>query len=51
MKWLRIIAKNGKNYALTEKKLDLAPGVNFINVLHTTFTLVDPKSVKNTVKS
>ncbi len=28
-----------------------ATGVNFINVLITTFTLVDPKSVKNTVKS
>jgi hypothetical protein len=27
------------------------PGVNFINILCTTFTLVDAKSVKNTVKS
>ncbi len=27
------------------------PGVNFINVLRTAFALVDPKSVKNTVKS
>jgi len=35
-----------KNYALTEKKLDLAPGVNFINILRTTFTFVDPKSLK-----
>jgi len=26
-------------------------GLNFINVLRTAFTLVDPKSVKNTVKS
>ncbi len=26
-------------------------GVNFINVLHTAFTLVDPKSIKHTVKS
>jgi len=26
-------------------------GVNFINVLREAFTLVDPKSVKNTVKS
>jgi len=26
-------------------------GVNFINVIRTAFTLVDPKSVKNTVKS
>ncbi len=26
-------------------------GVNFINVLYTAFTLVDPESVKNTVKS
>ncbi len=25
--------------------------VNFINVLRTAFTLVDPESVKNTVKS
>jgi len=24
----------------------LTPGLNFINVLHTAFTLVDPKSVK-----
>jgi len=29
----------------------LTPGVNFINVLRTVFTLVDPESVKNTVKS
>jgi len=29
----------------------LTSGVNFINVLHTAFTLVDPISVKNTVKS
>jgi len=29
----------------------LIPGVNFINILRTAFTLVDPKSVKNTVKS
>ncbi len=28
-----------------------APGLNFINVLHIAFTLVDPKSIKNTVKS
>jgi hypothetical protein len=27
------------------------PGVNFINVLCTAFALVDPESVKNTVKS
>jgi len=27
------------------------PGVNFINILCTAFTLVDPKRVKNTVKS
>jgi len=26
-------------------------GVNFINVLHTAFALIDPESVKNTVKS
>jgi len=26
-------------------------GVNFINVLPSAFTLVDPESVKNTVKS
>jgi len=26
-------------------------GVNFTNVLHEAFTLVDPESVKNTVKS
>jgi len=26
-------------------------GVNFINILRTAFTLVDPKSIKNTVKS
>ncbi len=28
-----------------------SPCVNFINVLRTAFALVDPKSVKNTVKS
>jgi len=27
------------------------PGVTFINVLHSALTLVDPESVKNTVKS
>jgi len=31
--------------------MKLTPGLNFINVLRTAFTLVDPKSVKNTVKS
>ncbi len=31
--------------------MKLTPGFNFINVLRTAFTLVDPKSVKNTVKS
>jgi len=29
----------------------MPPGVNFINVSSTAFALVDPKSVKNTVKS
>jgi len=29
----------------------ISPGLNFINVLRTAFTLVDPKSVKNTVMS
>jgi len=29
----------------------LLVGVNFINVLHSAFTLVDPEIVKNTVKS
>ncbi len=29
----------------------MTPGLNFINVLHTAFILVNPKSVKNTVKS
>ncbi len=28
-----------------------SPGVNFTNILRAAFTLVDPKSVKNTVKS
>jgi hypothetical protein len=27
------------------------PGLNFINILRTAVTLVDPESVKNTVKS
>ncbi len=31
--------------------MNLTPGVNFINVLRTTFVLVVPESVKNTVKS
>jgi len=29
----------------------MSAGVNFINILGTAFALVDPKSVKNTVKS
>jgi hypothetical protein len=33
-----------KNFARTS-------GVNFTNILRTAFALVDPKSVKNTVKS
>ncbi len=36
--------EHGENQSLT-------PGVNFINVLHTAFALVDSKSIKNTVKS
>jgi len=31
--------------------MELTTGVNFTNVLRTAFALVDPKSVKNTVKS
>ena len=31
--------------------MKLTPGLNFINILRTAFTLVDPKSVKNTLKS
>jgi len=27
------------------------PGANFTNILHKTFTLIDPKSIKNTFKS
>jgi len=38
---IRIVLQEGKGQ--TE-------GVNFINVLCTAFALVDPKSVKNTVK-
>jgi len=34
-----------------EMLMKLTPGVNFTNVLHKAFTLVDPKSVKNAVKS
>ncbi len=37
------MAENGASYSPS--------GVNFINVLYTAFTLVDPESVKNTVKS
>ncbi len=29
----------------------MTTGVNFINILCTAFALVDPKSIKNTVKS
>jgi hypothetical protein len=35
--------------AVCRMLMNLSPGFNFINVLLTTFTLVDPKSVKNTV--
>jgi len=31
--------------------MKLTTGVNFINVLHTAFALVDPKSEKNTAES
>jgi len=31
--------------------MKLTPRVDFTNVLRTAFTLVDPESVKNTVKS
>ncbi len=31
--------------------VDPRPGVNFTNILQAAFTLVDPKSVKNTVQS
>ncbi len=31
--------------------MKLTTGVKFTNVLHTAFTLVDPKSIKNTVMS
>ncbi len=31
--------------------MKLTPGLNFIIILCTVFTLVDPKSAKNTVKS
>jgi len=31
---------------LGQKRLINTPGLNFINVLHTAFTRVDPKSVK-----
>ncbi len=33
------------------KTSDKTPGVNFINILRTAFTLADPKAEKNTVKS
>jgi len=43
----------GSTYVKTTSKtlMIFTPGVNFINVLRTAFALVDPKSVKNTVKS
>ncbi len=31
--------------------MKLTPGVNFINILRTAFALVDPESVKSTVRS
>jgi hypothetical protein len=37
--------------AAHEMLMKMRPGINFINVLITAFTLVDPKGVKNTVKS
>ncbi len=46
-----------KGHLLKPKKLNLSkfqnvtPGVNFTNVLRAAFAQVDPKSVKNTVKS
>ncbi len=42
---LRVRVQSSKNK--NEKKT----GVNFINGLRSAFTLVDPKSIKNTVKS
>ncbi len=39
-----------KNYLLFSRQ-NRKPSFNFINVLCLAFTLVDPESVKNTVKS
>jgi len=36
---------------VTRKPGPFRPGVNFINVLCTAFVLVDPESIKNTVKA
>ncbi len=37
--------------AVRRTLMKLSPGVHFINILCTAFALVDPKSIKNTVKS
>jgi len=37
--------------AVRRTLMKLTPGVHFINILRTPFALIDPESVKNTVKS
>ncbi len=47
-----LVALFGSAHAKAAGKMlvKLAPGLNFINILHTTFTCADPRSIKKTVK-
>jgi hypothetical protein len=48
-----IYALLGSTHVKASRKMlmKLTPGVSFINVLHTAFEFIDPKSVKITVMS
>ncbi len=57
--WCQMLCALCQNYnckstgrkAASRKFMQLTPRVNFTNILFAAFTLIDPKSIKNTVKS
>ncbi len=53
MKWSECVVKVSAKIPETKNIMSFEEnsGVNIINILCTAFALVDPKSVKNTVKS
>jgi hypothetical protein len=50
-KYLFTLSGSASVKAVPRMLMKLSPGVKFINILCTAFTLVDPKSVKSTAKS